>query len=335
LFSSCSCFLPTTRYRRALTRSPSVLLIAACIHTTEPGFNYYVWPVWVVWGFERTVRALRYLALNVLCLPRAPAPPTAQLTLVAPDTVRVALARRMPPGWAPGQHAFLHFPSVSAFWGESHPFSIASVPGAPGGGADELVFLVRARSGATRRMAALAARKPGVRVPVNIDAPYGRPTDLGPYRTCVLVAGGTGVTYTLPLLLDLVKYACLPASSAPFRAADAPFRTDACPPAPRARHACTSSGRRAPAASSRRSRPPCARRSPRARPRSSSSSASASRLPAPAPPSDAVLGLATVSGRPDVRAIVRAEIERGAGPLAVEGPCTVFAQFLADVSAAN
>ena len=94
----------------------------------------------------------------------------------------------MPLSWKPGQHAFLAFPRISSFPLESHPFSIANIP-KPGGGEQELMFLIRARDGVTGRMLRAAAARPNGRVSVHIDAPYGMPTDLAPYRTSVLVAG--------------------------------------------------------------------------------------------------------------------------------------------------
>ncbi|VDC02562.1 unnamed protein product [Peniophora sp. CBMAI 1063] len=182
-----------------------VFIIASCIHTTTPGFNYYVWPVWVVWGFERIVRGFRYLVINFILAPRSSTPSSAALSLITPDTLCVTLTRRMPLGWKPGQHAFLAFPRISSFPLESHPFSIANIPKRGSGSEQELMFMIRARDGVTGRMLRAAAARPNGQVSVQIDAPYGMPTDLAPYRTSVLVAGGTGVSYTLPLLLDVIQ----------------------------------------------------------------------------------------------------------------------------------
>ncbi|KAI0758296.1 ferric reductase NAD binding domain-containing protein [Irpex lacteus] len=44
-------------------------------------------------------------------------------------------------------------------------------------------------------------------VPAFVDGPYGCPPDLTRYSTSILVAGGSGVSYTLPLLLNLVSKA--------------------------------------------------------------------------------------------------------------------------------
>jgi ferric-chelate reductase len=82
---------------------------------------------------------------------------------------------------------------------EAHPFSIASLPLPKNNEdtqakdeVDELVFIVRARGGMTRRLQELALEgKP--KVPVYLDGPYGNPPDLSPYVTSVLIAGQPGV----------------------------------------------------------------------------------------------------------------------------------------------
>ncbi|KAJ8584100.1 hypothetical protein M405DRAFT_747592, partial [Rhizopogon salebrosus TDB-379] len=38
-----------------------------------------------------------------------------------------------------------------------------------------------------------------------VDGPYGPSLNLVSYDTSVLIAGGSGVSYTLPILLDIVE----------------------------------------------------------------------------------------------------------------------------------
>ncbi len=85
----------------------------------------------------------------------------------------------------------------------------------------ELVFLVNVREGFTHRLATIGADKGTVKV--FVDGPYGPSPDLSSFNTSVFVAGryiqsecvfvfthcwilgGTGVSYTLPLLLDTIE----------------------------------------------------------------------------------------------------------------------------------
>lgn len=148
-------------------------------------FGYYVWPTWVVWGFDRLIRLARALILNVFY---KPAHAEGTLSLVTPDSLRLTLTRRVPFGWRPGQHVFLAFPSVATVPFEAHPFTIANVSAS---GEQELAFFIRAREGLTQRLVerVAGAEKEGVKVPVLVDGPYGLPPNLAPYTTAIFVAG--------------------------------------------------------------------------------------------------------------------------------------------------
>lgn len=139
--------------------------------------------------------------------------------------------RIVPPGhmtWAPGQHFLLCIPAISAF--QSHPFTVASVCDETVASGDnrELVFLVRAKGGFTRKLwdavAAMVARgsryppneklPPGCELPSRgvlfrgyIDGPFGSAARArwGDYSSVLLVAGGSGVSFGLSVL----EYVCL------------------------------------------------------------------------------------------------------------------------------
>lgn len=86
-------------------------------------------------------------------------------------------------------------------------------------------LIVRSRRGFTKRLyehAARAGNDGECRVSVWVDGPYGPPTHVHGYPTVVLIAGmplctdktwlhpdllsgGSGVTFTLPLMLDVVR----------------------------------------------------------------------------------------------------------------------------------
>ncbi|KAI0053615.1 hypothetical protein FA95DRAFT_1600760 [Auriscalpium vulgare] len=179
-----------------------VFILTAYLHASEPGFGTYVWPTWVVWGFDRVFRLSRHIALNVVLKPQHT---EGTLSLVTPDSLRLHVTRRLPLGWRPGQHVFLTFPTIATMPFETHPFTIASIPSATEGSEKQLTFYIRGRKGLTQKLVEQATDKDGVKVPVSVEGPYGAPPNLAPYATSILVAGGTGVSYTLPLLLDLVK----------------------------------------------------------------------------------------------------------------------------------
>ena len=112
-------------------------------------------------------------------------------------------------------------PGVSTNPFEAHPFTIASVDTTDGGtrGEDvpttkealaetqpywkELVFFIKVHGGFTRKLRDVAEKSGKAKV--FVDGPYGKSPDLTGYDTSVLIAGGSGVSFTLPLLLDSVR----------------------------------------------------------------------------------------------------------------------------------
>ncbi len=106
--------------------------------------------------------------------------------------------------WTPGQHVFLRFPTVRPL--ESHPFSISSIPK----GAEtlnEMSFLIAPQHGFTdslKRNCENAGRD--LDLPVLLDGPFGHSrSELRAFDSALLVAGGSGIAYILPLFVDLIQ----------------------------------------------------------------------------------------------------------------------------------
>ncbi|KAI0774396.1 ferric reductase NAD binding domain-containing protein [Fomes fomentarius] len=186
-----------------------IFIIGGYLHAREVEYGYYFWPALVVWAFDRVLRTARLIWTNRGKGGTVHEHGSAIVELVSSDTIRLTLRRKM--NWRAGQHAYVLLPTVSDLPTEAHPFTIASVPraldGSDGHSEKEIVFLVRGRSGFTGRLREYAARNGTCRVPAFVDGPYGCPPDLKNYSTCILIAGGSGVSYTLPLLLDIVHNA--------------------------------------------------------------------------------------------------------------------------------
>ncbi|KAI0352818.1 hypothetical protein OH77DRAFT_738752 [Trametes cingulata] len=186
-----------------------IFIVGGYLHARAVDFGDYLWPALVVWAFDRVLRTARLLWNNRGKGGADREFGTATVELVSADTIRLTLKRKF--SWRPGQHAYVVLPTVSDLPTEAHPFTIASIAGSldgsEGPSEKEVVFLVRGRSGFTGRLRDHAERNGETRVPAFVDGPYGCPPDLSKYSTCILVAGGSGVSYTLPLLLDLVHRA--------------------------------------------------------------------------------------------------------------------------------
>lgn len=147
----------------------------------------------------------------------------ASIELLSPDYLRLRLRRPSHFHWSPGQLAYLIAPGVSTVPFEAHPFTIASVDTSgyksPGGVTPttekeepfdeagsywmDLVFFINVHGGFTKKLRDVAEK--GGKAKVFIDGPYGNPPELTGYETSVLIAGGSGISFTLPLLLGSIK----------------------------------------------------------------------------------------------------------------------------------
>ncbi|KAF7789159.1 hypothetical protein EIP86_000096 [Pleurotus ostreatoroseus] len=173
----------------------------------------YIIACFVVWGFDRLVRWTRYTLLSNFFSKNSC---RAHCELIDSDTIRVTTTRtfliplswKYPsflPGsaWQAGQHFFLAFPTLGPL--ESHPMTIANIPESEGRD-QEIIWIVRTREGLTRRLKNWLIEKGGQGdIPLMLDGPYGAPDDITPYRTCIFIGGGSGVTYTMSRLRGLLK----------------------------------------------------------------------------------------------------------------------------------
>ncbi|KAB8075546.1 ferric reductase like transmembrane component-domain-containing protein [Aspergillus leporis] len=111
--------------------------------------------------------------------------------------------------WEIGQHFYLCFPSLSVW--QSHPMTPSSVPG---GSKQSHTYIIRAKKGLTKELARIA-RQPQVSftetlsTSIVLSGPYGQSivdNDLHCSDDINLfcVAGGTGVTFVLPILQAIV-----------------------------------------------------------------------------------------------------------------------------------
>ncbi|KAH8711921.1 ferric reductase like transmembrane component-domain-containing protein [Phaeosphaeriaceae sp. PMI808] len=121
--------------------------------------------------------------------------------------------------WDVGQHFFLTFPE-SSIW-QSHPFTPLSQP-VHGSDLQRHSYIFRAKKGETKKIAQLSALRaarmksheesheglmPDAKLSTVLTGPYGERTmhELSLDSNILCVAGGTGITYVLPVLLELAS----------------------------------------------------------------------------------------------------------------------------------
>ncbi|TVY30564.1 putative ferric reductase transmembrane component [Lachnellula hyalina] len=139
-----------------------------------------------LWFADRVIRSLRTLFFSF--------GNTATLTPLSHGGTRVVL-RKSPGRAVPGTHCFLWIPGVRAL--ESHPFTISSTK--------PLELVVAAYDGFTRDLHAAAVKNPGQTLKASIDGPYGNIPNFANFTKVVLIAGGSGASFTVGIAIDLLR----------------------------------------------------------------------------------------------------------------------------------
>ena len=118
---------------------------------------------------------------------------SATVTALPNGALRVRLRRRMP--LSPGSHGFLWVPAIR--WVESHPFTLVS--------SNPTEFVIRVYDGFTRDLYKAAQQAPERPLRCSVDGPYGQVPNFKHFDKVVLIAGGSGASFTFAIALDLIE----------------------------------------------------------------------------------------------------------------------------------
>ncbi|KAI1336563.1 ferric reductase NAD binding domain-containing protein [Xylariaceae sp. FL0016] len=94
----------------------------------------------------------------------------------------------------PGKHCYVWLPRIRAI--ETHPFTIIA--------SDPMELIINTYSGFTRDLHTYASKNPGGSLKVSVEGPYGTHPDPMDFDKVVLVAGGSGATFTFGLAADML-----------------------------------------------------------------------------------------------------------------------------------
>ncbi|ERS98492.1 uncharacterized protein SPSK_05919 [Sporothrix schenckii 1099-18] len=132
----------------------------------------------------------------------------AAITLMTENAIKITIPTQM--RWRPGQYVYLRMPGISLF--DNHPFTVSSLcsedfPSAYGDAYRDCVLVFRPYGGFTRRVLETALDKgPFHTYRAFLDGPYGgMRRELAAFDTCILIAGGSGITSLMSQLLNLIK----------------------------------------------------------------------------------------------------------------------------------
>jgi ferric-chelate reductase len=194
----------------------AMLYIGACWGHWEQ-LKVFLLPSLIVWFLDRAIRLARTAMLHYNFLPsgemgfRCATADTTFFSDPKGDIVRLDFEHPHE-AWDVGQHFYLCFPE-SKLW-QSHPFTPISLP-VYNADTQKHTYIFRAKKGETKRIAEISARRaartPSEKTPADaklavvLNGPYGEriTRDLPSDTNVLCVAGGTGITYVLPVLMDL------------------------------------------------------------------------------------------------------------------------------------
>ncbi|QIW99841.1 hypothetical protein AMS68_005359 [Peltaster fructicola] len=190
----------------------AMVYIGACWGHWEQ-LKCFLLPSLLLWFVDRAARLVRTGLLHYQLLETGSfgfEPAQATITLfqhaIGGDVLRLDLELDHDP-WHVGQHYYLCFPE-SSIW-QSHPFTPLNAPKVVDGKVKHS-YILRAKNGETKKLAKLAASKSiseSSSTSVVLTGAYGEKLMEGlTARTNIIcIAGGTGITYVLPVLLELAS----------------------------------------------------------------------------------------------------------------------------------
>jgi len=188
-------------------------IIAVMMHLPSTALysRVYIYIPIVLYFLDRLVRTSRYAYNNIR-------PSHATLTAMDGGVTKIRVPVKQIKKWKPGAHVLLSIPHLGA--GQSHPATIASRPSSH---RNDLVFILKGHQGFTNRLVKSAGSPTASLLPSTkqeadpvpqrthtalIDGPYGgSQADFAAFDTVLLIAGSTGVTFNLSLLLDIAHRA--------------------------------------------------------------------------------------------------------------------------------
>ncbi|ODV78161.1 uncharacterized protein CANTADRAFT_7613 [Suhomyces tanzawaensis NRRL Y-17324] len=150
-------------------------------HTTEDGFQQFYYAATAIWVFDRVVRLARLAAFGIR---------SAEVRLVANETLRVTMTR--PSYWVPypNCNAYIHFIRPTCFW-QSHPFTIVDSVTEH----NTITFYLKVKGGITHGLYQYLSKQPDntAMIKVSIEGPYGQRSAMSRFENTVFLAGGNGI----------------------------------------------------------------------------------------------------------------------------------------------
>ena len=177
-----------------------IITLPICLVSHVPVALPWVLAAAGVYGLDHLIRLLKTRICNATLCPI----PELEMTRIEIPHLNA--------GWRPGQHIRLRVLSAGVGilgWAEAHPFTVANVNG------DSLTLMVKKSGDWTNRLYSMATKSDTLypsggrrkKAVVWIEGPYGGVgnTLMDSYSGAVFVVGGSGITFALSSIMDLVQ----------------------------------------------------------------------------------------------------------------------------------
>ncbi|KAF7581838.1 FAD-binding domain family protein [Clavispora lusitaniae] len=169
----------------------AIFVAGAWLHVKPKEFGQYMYAAAAVWCFDKFCRLCRMAWFGVK---------TADVQLIADETLKVKIPR--PSSWkpAPLQHAFIYFFRPTCFW-QSHPFTIVDSVLEK----NTITFYIKVKGGMTHGLYQYLSTQPDQRANIkcSVEGPYGHRQPLQHYSSVSYITGGNGIPGLYASALDL------------------------------------------------------------------------------------------------------------------------------------
>jgi len=201
-------------------------IIALMIHIPPTALKarVYVYIPIALYLIDRVIRTVLFARTNFRIS-------RATLTPLDGGITKIRISNSATKNWSPGSFVLLSIPRFG--WMQTHPATIASTPHSHNG---DMIFMLKSHGGFTKRIMTSANNSMTTLLPHTkqesqaqqnapktthrafINGPYGGShSDFAAFDSVCLIAGSTGITFTLAILQNLAERAACPDKRLPVR----------------------------------------------------------------------------------------------------------------------
>lgn len=171
----------------------AIFVAAVWIHTADDKFEAIQYATVAAWGFDKLMRLARMAMFGVK---------TAEVQLIADETLRVKVPRNR--WWRPFplSHAFIYFFRPTCFW-QLHPFTVVDSAVED----KTITMYIKVKGGMTHSLCRYLNTQPErkARIKCSVEGPYGSRAPLQHYSSAVFLSGGNGVPGMYAAAVNLAR----------------------------------------------------------------------------------------------------------------------------------